>query len=152
MINFSEKKYFGNNSENGFTLVEIIVASLLLAIITVGIFSVTLSSRKVISITHRRNFATVVAQTALENLRVYLDGVQWYNTSSPIYPSPWQCHNLNDLADTFLNMSSIFGTSDFAMRYSGRWCYKIEIVSDPTCPSGTCDYRKATVEVNWAEP
>ncbi len=68
--------------QQGLTLVEIIVAALLLAIISAGMFSVTLSSRKLTSRAQRRHFATEVAQTVLENLRVYLGADHWANATA----------------------------------------------------------------------
>ena len=135
----------------GLTLVEIIVAALLLAIISAGMFSVTLSSRKLTSRAQRRHFATEVAQTVLENLRAYLGADHWDN-DTPIDPgntslfvgeggwSNW--YNIE--THTFLNIKDRFGNSEFATRYGGRWRYRVEDVD-------SYDYRKAEVEVDWDE-
>jgi len=135
----------------GLTLVEIIVAALLLAIISAGMFSVTLSSRKLTTRAQRRHFATEVAQTVLENLRIYLGADLWYNTSAPLHAnslggsntwSNW--HDIDDSNDNFLNIYDRFGTNEFATRYNGKWRYKI-------INTGGYDYRKVEVEIDWDE-
>ena len=134
----------------GLTLVEIIVAALLLAIISAGMFSVTLSSRKLTTRAQRRHFATEVAQTVLENLRIYLGADHWENTSAPLHAtslggsdtwSNWYFISTNN----FLNIQDRFGTSQFATRYNGKWHYKI------IDNIGGYDYRKVEVEVDWDE-
>ena len=137
----------GRNSQTGFTLVEIVVASLLLAIVSAGLFSVTLSSRKIITTSSQRHTATEVAQTVLENLRAYLGEGNWSDavSPSPIYPVDWQCYDFGDRTNVFVSeITDTFAGTEFHNKYGGRWCYKVENV-------GGCDYRKVTVEVNWTE-
>jgi len=128
--------------------VEIIVAALLLALISAGMFSINLSSRKLTKRSQQRHFATEVAQTVLENLRGYLGADHWEDDESPLHPdsiggwnqwSGW--YVIED--DNFLNISDRFGTSEFATRYTGRWSYKI------VAPGGNYEYRKVEVEVKW---
>lgn len=140
---------------SGFSLVEVVVASLLLAIVTAGLFSITLSSRKIIERTHTRHSAYEVAQTVFERLRVYLDYNQWYNTSSPIHPTPtvgWRWYSLTGPGSNDpLGISNFYGSSELATRYGGMWGY---IVSNGTgCGGGGggCDYRNVTVQVNWTK-
>lgn len=140
-----EKRHSRKENRAGFTLVEIIVASILLAIISAGIFSITLSSRKIIRSAHKRQLATLVAQTALEKLRAYLGMDQWNNTASPIYPTANRiCYFLNDSAN-FLNMTAIFGATELATRCGGIWCYTVDN------GTGGFEYRKAQVNVTWTE-
>ena len=142
----------------GFSLVEIVVASVLLSIIAAGIFSVTLSSKKIINRSQGRYVATNVAQTIVESLRQYQGADSWYNQSSPIFynytgtgdphcnPCAGITHYLNDISDTCLGLSSIYQGSDFAVRLNGRWRYTF------IAQIGTPDYRAVNVEVNWTEP
>lgn len=139
-------------NKKGLTLVEVIVASVLLALISAGIFSITLSSRKLINRSSKRHYANKVAEAVLENLRQYLGAEQWYNASSAINPaattsnSTWPGSNWYYLnSNNFLNMQTIFGSSEFATKYNGRWRYR---VLDPGLPY---EYRKAEVEVGWTE-
>ena len=141
----------------GLTLVEIIVAALLLAIISAGMFSVTLSSRKLTTRAQRRHFATEVAQTVLENLRAYLGADHWENTTptliDPGYvgfnqPDDWTVWYYitgNGDPNIILKIKDRFGTSEFATRYGGKWRYRIQ--NGP----GGYKYRKAEVEVDWDE-
>ena len=140
----------------GLTLVEIIVAALLLAIISAGMFSITLSSRKLTTRAQRRHFATEVAQTVLENLRVYLGADHWANATAtlidPDYAgfnqlddwTAWYYITGNDDPNIQLKIKERFENSEFAIRYGGRWRYRIKGVSN-------YDYRKAEVEVKWDE-
>ena len=140
----------------GLTLVEIIVAALLLAIISAGMFSVTLSSRKLTTRAQRRHFATEVAQTVLENLRAYLGADHWENaTPTLIDPNyvgfnppddwtEWYYITGNGDPNIRLKIKERFGTSEFATRYDGRWRYRIQ--NQPPH-----HYRKAEVEVDWDE-
>jgi prepilin-type N-terminal cleavage/methylation domain-containing protein len=134
----------------GFTLVEIIVASVLLALIAAGIFSITLSSRKLINLSQRRHFANEVAQAVMENLRQYLGADYWYNNteSAPLCATAnWKCYDFNDNTNSLTSaISSKFGSSEFASRYGAQWCYKVETEAPPY------DYRKVTAMVNWTEP
>jgi len=133
--------------KRGFTLVEIIVAVVILALISAGVFSVTLSSRKLINRSQRRHFANEVAQAVLENLRSYLGADQWDNTSLPITARDWECHYFSETGNNLVNtISSQFGSSEFATKYGAQWCYKI------TAPGEGYEYRKAEVEIRWNEP
>lgn len=131
----------------GLTLVEIIVSAVLLALIGAGMFSITLSSSKIIQRAQRRHFADEVAQTVLENFRAYLRADEWYCATSPIAANgAWSAWYDMDYANNFLNIYSTFGTTEFATKYNGKWRYRI------TDPGGGYEYRKAEVEVDWTEP
>jgi prepilin-type N-terminal cleavage/methylation domain-containing protein len=151
MINSMFRKLsFMKNSNKGFSLVEIIVASILLAIICAGIFSVSASSKKIVSVTSQRHEATEVAQAVLENLRSYLNLSIWENSSSLIWPTgSWNgWYTFSDVSNSLTTrISNVFSGSEFATKYQGRWRFKID---DPD-GAGPFEYRKATVEVNWTE-
>jgi len=148
MVIFLRRRNDKEITQKGFTLVEITVASVLLAMICAGLFSIVASSRKIISSSSQRLEATKISQAALENLRAYLDWGNWSNTSSLIYPasSSWSCYNFSNNSNSLAQrMSSAFGGTEFATKYQGSWCYKIENATAPY------EYRKATVEVRWNE-
>ncbi len=130
--------------KTGFSLVEVIVASLLLAMITGGVLSVALSSRKIVTRFHLRHSGYEVAQVAIEGFRKYLGYNYWNDTTSPIAANnTWYCHDVSDWSAP-LDMAAYFGGSAFAQRNKASWCYKIENVSYH-------DYRKITVNVTWDE-
>ncbi|MDD5292481.1 MAG: prepilin-type N-terminal cleavage/methylation domain-containing protein [Candidatus Omnitrophica bacterium] len=132
-------------NKKGFTLVEIIVAAVLLALISAGIFSVTLSSQKLINRSQRRHFANEVAQAVLENLRSYLGQDQW-EINSPIAIRDWECHSFSATGNNLINnITSQFGSSEFATKYGAQWCYRI------TAGGDNYQYRKAEVNVTWTE-
>lgn len=161
--------------EAGFSLVEIVVASVLLAIIAAGIFSVTISAKKIISSSSQRKMAMEVAATILENMRVYLGDNNWTSNSCPPTPpgpcttgSPfsykdkgwmpklWWLGRGSDTYDLHSNdyfeyqglankVADTFRGSEFDTRYNGRW--RLKIASD-----ATYDYLKVEVEVLWDEP
>ena len=143
--NFAKKK--------GFSLVEIIVASLLLALLATGIFSIAISSSRIIKRSSGRITAIEVAQTVLEDLRAYLGEGNWSNLTSPIYRRGWEWHDFDDLDNTFVEgISQKFGSSTFALSpQNGTWGYKIEDKDSPSSPI-IGDYRKVQVQVNWTEP
>ena len=139
-------------NKKGFTLVEIIVAAVLLALVSVGIFSVILSSRRLVIHSQRSHYASEVSQAVLENLRTYLGADQWYDPNSPINPDATAIFNngtwsswyyLNN--DNFLEMQTLFGNSEFANTYNGRWRYTMINAPSPY------EYRQAVVEVEWTE-
>ena len=126
----------------GFSLAEVIVASMLLAMIAGGILSVALSSRRVVTLFHQRHSGMEVAQAVVESFRKYLGYNYWNNSGYPIYPSGTQCYDLNQ-SDP-LGIAAYFGGSAFATRNNATWCYRIENVPP-------YDYRKITVNVTWDE-
>lgn len=134
-------------SREGFSLVEVIVASVLLALITAGILSVSLSSRNIIKRSHLRHDGYQVAEAVIENIRKELGQDKWIDPTNPIYPSGQHCYNLS--AGDSLGVYAAYGTTEFANRHKGKWCYQVENPSD--CPGGACDYRKITVNVTWEE-
>jgi len=142
--------FFAHNSRFGFSLVEIIVATLLLALITAGILSVSLSSRNVIQRSHSRNTAYQIAEAVAENLRNYL-GYNHWNTTSPL--SANQTYGPYSLsAGDPLNVSWYFGNTALAGRNNARYSY--EVTDGFTGCGGlgdACQYRKVVINVTWDE-
>ena len=151
MFNFR----FSNNKE-GLTLVEIVVATLLLSMITVGFTSITLSSNKLLERSKRRLFAAEVAQYILESLKAHIGEPDWNSTGSAIavttHPTPAEGDTGGyvgwiDMAnEDFLGAGcTSFAWSEFATRYGGRWQYTVANATDGY------EYRSVAVDVNWDE-
>lgn len=136
-------------NEKGFSLVEIIVASILLAIIAAGIFSVAVSANKIVSSSTQRHFATEVAQAVLDNMRLYLGDDQWTGSaSSPFSTSGWQpgsgYYTFANGQPAFIDsVADIFRGTEFDTLYNGRWRYRV------INPGSGYEYRKVEVEVAW---
>lgn len=83
--------------KNGFTLVEIMVSLIILALLASGLFSVLLSSRYLVARTKRRLVATEVARLEIENKRSrYQRADCWYNASCmPVTSSWFSCNSSN---------------------------------------------------------
>jgi prepilin-type N-terminal cleavage/methylation domain-containing protein len=73
----------------GFTLVEIMVAMVVLSMLAAGLFSVMVSARHFIARSKRRLIATELARGEMERLRDYIDGLTWNNGSGvdPLAPN-----------------------------------------------------------------
>jgi len=145
-------------SQQGFSLVEIIVASLLLAIVSAGLFSVTLSSKKITTVSSQRHTATDVGETILDSFRSYLGDDNWTNNPgiSP-FTAPdnvWQgYYGFSDGQGGIIDMvADVFRGTEFDKRYNGHWRYRVII--DTTCDwnaGNLCEYRKVETEVVWNE-
>lgn len=139
------------SSKRGFSLVEVIVASILLALVIAGIFSVVLSAQKLIRRSQTRYSATLIGDTALENLRAYLGSVGWYNSTAPLNPdNAWHDFMLASQDDP-LGIHDLFGETEFAKRYGASWGYKIMNGTNCNGTGPTCEYRIGDVRVNWDE-
>lgn len=150
--------------QKGFSLIEVVVASVLLALISAGIFSITLSSRRLIGRSHIRYYAAEVGQTVFEKLRSYLGADCWDNVSSPIYatgawgpgagPNDWYYLTGTGIHDPDpLGVSLLFNSTEFATRYHGRWRYKGSSATGcGSLPTDPCDYREFKVEIRWDDP
>lgn len=138
-------------NQKGFSLVEIIVASILLAVVSAGIFSISISAKKIVSSSTQRLYATDVAQAVLDNMRAYLGADQWTGAAgSPFATSGWQpgsgYYTFANGQPAFIDsVADIFRGTDFDTLYNGRWRYRV------INPGGGYDYRKVEVEVVWDE-
>ena len=144
-------------SEKGFTLVEIVVSSILLAIVAAGVFSITLSSKKIITVSSQRHVATKVAESALDNLRAFLGDDKWTGSGTSPFSAAdntWQptgSPNYYTFADGQAayggyvdKVADVFRGTEFDTIYNGRWRFRV-------IAPGTYDYRKVEVEVLWDE-
>jgi prepilin-type N-terminal cleavage/methylation domain-containing protein len=111
----------------GFTLVEIIVAMVVLALLSTGLFSVFVSSRYIVRRSRSRLVALEVAKNVIENKRQYIRANTWYlgNASDPLNPTgAWSAPDTTTYPP-----------------------YSVRFKIDPG-PSNT-DYRKISVQVQW---
>lgn len=80
-------------SAKGFTLVETLVATLLIAIVVTSVFSLALTSKGASVKTGRREQALFYSRKAMEKLKAYVTGDQDFAAAGPNYaqnPSkPW---------------------------------------------------------------
>ena len=78
-----------DKKENGFTLLEIMVAMIVLAILAAGFFNTMVSSRYLVARSRKRFIGDEVARQEIENKRQYIRADLWppYNTS-PAYLNP----------------------------------------------------------------
>jgi len=144
-------------NKKGFSLTEIIVASVLLSTVTSMFLAIILSTNRILERSNRRVFAAELAQYVLENLRANISDSDWNNSDSPIYPGTHptakecqKCINnwvdLDTDGNEFLDAGrNYFGWSDFAYAYNGRWQYNV--IGYPGC----VECRQVEVRVAWDE-
>lgn len=113
--------------KQGFTLIEIIVSMIILALLASGFFSIMVSSRYLVMRSRMRLLATELASQQIERLKQYVRDDTWAVAGNPLDPTGiW---------------NAIAG---MPAPYTGD--YKVE-----SGPPNT-DYRKVTVRVRWNEP
>lgn len=106
----------------GFTLVEVIVALVIMLITATGVFSsFIVVKRYVVRATHRI-LALNFARQELEEFRPQ---------ASSLTPTTWTSYE---------NLPG-----EFYSKFNAQRCYKVEIVTDR-------DYHKVTVKIRWDEP
>jgi prepilin-type N-terminal cleavage/methylation domain-containing protein len=71
----------------GFTLVEIMVSLMILALLASGVFSVMVSMRHLVAHSKKRMGAIEVARRVIEDHRKYIRADTWDNITSPLNPS-----------------------------------------------------------------
>ncbi|MFA5039538.1 MAG: type II secretion system protein [Candidatus Omnitrophota bacterium] len=111
----------------GFTMMEILVSMMILALLAAGFFSVAVSGRNLTWRSRMRFLASEIARHRLEELRFHVRADTWSNTSNPLYPtgtwSTWVAAPENSLFQT--------------RRFVGTM--------------GTFQCRNVTVQVRWNE-
>lgn len=125
----SDKKISSSRKKKGFTLIEILVASVVLALLATGLFSVMVSGRYMVARSKLRVGAFEIAKITIEGLRMYIRGDSWNNTSSPLYPT------------------GVWSPQDTGSYPPFRFRFKVENASAVGLP--TADFRVVTVEVRW---
>ena len=127
------------NSENGFTLVEVLVALFIIALVILGGGMFFFYGRVTIVREAHRRAAVLVASQRLEELK----GADWdsiadlsYQTYYITYGSDWT-KSQTEAKDTGVPVDNL---SDGEMITKAQWK-----------PDGSYDYLKVTVTVNWQE-
>ena len=113
-------------NRKGFSLVEVVVASVILALLASGVFSVMISARYLVGRTRDRARAVELARQQIEQMRQLISADQWNLTTSPIYPGSWS------------GWSPAPGASNYEYRY------KVSTVVGAEC-------RQVTIQVRWNE-
>jgi prepilin-type N-terminal cleavage/methylation domain-containing protein len=116
---------------NGFTLLEIMVAMIIFAILAAGFFNTMASSRYLVSRSKRRLIGMEIAQQAIETNRRLVNASRWYNTSDPLYPT-----------GGWTGWAAVASNPNYYVRF------KVENV---TAAGWTPECRKITVQVEWNE-
>jgi prepilin-type N-terminal cleavage/methylation domain-containing protein len=116
------------NSSQGFTLVEIMVAMIILSLLASGIFSVFVSAGYLTMRSKRRFVAAQIARLEIENKRQFIRADLWYlnNATNPLRPN----------------------SSWFACNSTNYSPYSVDCRVDNATGS---DYRKLSVRVRWNE-
>ncbi|MFH0877901.1 MAG: prepilin-type N-terminal cleavage/methylation domain-containing protein [Candidatus Omnitrophota bacterium] len=112
----------------GFTLTEIVVSAVVLALMASGVFSAMLSGKYLISRSKNRARALEITKYHMEDLRQHIRADRWNETSPyPLNPSGswsgWATHS-----------GTIFS-----------WRYRVSPVANSDC-------RQVDVQTRWSEP
>lgn len=141
--------------DKGFTLVEVVVSVVIVALTAAGIFASFIAAQNYVSRSKGRVSTSNAVRQQIENLKVGVDAEAWYQVPSP----PPNCDpDLNGLSLTdalttcgpdagwtaWKRVNGTFGDPPL----NGKRRYKVTLV-DPLAPGGA---RKAEVQVNWTEP
>ncbi|MBI5872789.1 MAG: type II secretion system protein [Candidatus Omnitrophica bacterium] len=115
--------------KKGFTLVEVMVSLVILALLAAGLFSVFVSARYMVVRSKRRLGAMEVARAEIEKNRQHIRADRWDNASYPLFPADgtWRA-----CAST---------------TYPG-YTVDCRVVQGPAVDS----YRTVTVRVRWSDP
>ncbi len=112
-------------NKSGFTLVEIMVSMIVLALLSSGFFSILVSARYLTNRSQWRMRAIEIAREEIENKRGLIRADTWYTPGSVLWAS-------GNWSGSYLSPSD----PHFLVRY------KVESVPG-------CDCRKMTVQVQW---
>ena len=110
--------------KNGFTLLEIMVSSVILALLAAGIFSVLVSSRYLVTRSKTRVVAVEIARAEIERMKSLVDVDTFYTSGLFNDTGTWRAWD----STTY---------PPYSVRYR---------VDNGT---GTATYRKVTVQVAW---
>lgn len=122
--------------KKGFTLVEVIVALVIVLLTAAGIFASFITAKRYVLRSNHRIVALNFARQKTEDLRRLLGQNRW-NQDLPagLNPADWSSYE------------SLPG--EFGARWLAKRRYKIEPVEDP--PGVPREYRRVTVEISWNE-
>ncbi len=125
--------------KKGFTLVEIMVAMIILATVVAGVMASFVASQRFITRSTRRLQAANYSREVFELLRDGVDGAKWndFAGTDRLDIKGWT----DCTADLGVNLSSLAA-------FGGQCQYKVET------PLGQLidGYRQVTVRIRWTEP
>lgn len=121
MTTIKQKRQFG------FTLVEVMVSLVLLALLASGVFSVLASGRYLVARTKGRFIAHEIARAEIERMRGFIDASTWDSSGGP------------------LMANGSWSDWDATTHAPYRWRFRVDSVP------GGAEYRKVTVQVGWNE-
>lgn len=118
---------------NAFTLLEIIIAMLILSIVTAGTYGLFVTNYKFLIEAKHRLQAVNFANTVLEKLRMYVSENPDLPVNAGVALEPGE-HSPNDIG--LDSIPSIDGIED------KEWTYSVSDVTDTDC-------KKVIVKVSW---
>jgi len=122
----------------GFTLIEILIAFIIMAVATTGLFASFVAAKKYVSRSRHRLAAVNAARMILEDLRAYVDQSRWTDSSNLLTcPGGGSC-----LGNYNLPADYPVGTP---------WNWSANYTSIPVNVS-TAQMRRVTVNIHWDEP
>ncbi|GEM_PF-5254835 len=145
------------NRQAGMTLLEVIIASILLAWLSLGMFSLYSSTQQIMQKTNRIQYALFLTRERVEQLTGFgFAGYANYpnsDTGAVFNPNTFYTPAAPfEITESAANIIAAMGSdaNDFIRRYLIRRETIIWNFDDWT-PDGTVDYRKIEVKVIWSE-
>lgn len=147
-----------SNRQAGMTLLEVIIASILLAWLSLGMFSLYSSTQKIMQRTNRVQYALFLTRERVEQLTGFgFAGYASYPNSDTggafnpnFFYTPAAPFKITEQGSQIaVDMGS--SANDFINRYLVRRETILWNLDDWN-PDGTVDYRKIEVKVIWNEP
>lgn len=124
-----------SKNSRGFSLLEIVIAMLILGLVTAGLFGLFTTSYGFISKAGRRLQAVNYGREVLETLKIYVSA----NSATPV--NAGSAFTNSNFSAIGLNASNTFGGISFSRSYN--------VTNDPLNATGL---RQVRVTVNWNEP
>lgn len=111
--------------QKGFTMMEILVASIILSLLAAGIFSVAVSGRNLIRRSRMRFIGSEIARHRLEEMRAEVRGDTWNTAANNLTVTGgwtgWTTAPENPLFETRRSVSNIAGSDCRNVTIQVRW-------------------------------
>ena len=135
-------------ARRGYTLVETMIAMLLISVVVTSVFSLVLTARMTAKKSNRKGQAVLYVRRAMEALRAYV-------TSDTTMAGPTANWHIN--GDTSAGWALNIGSHDISSWLPAEFCaadpancHLTYIVSALPCGASTC--RQVAFTVTWKEP
>ncbi|MCQ9208804.1 MAG: prepilin-type N-terminal cleavage/methylation domain-containing protein [Omnitrophica bacterium] len=122
-------------NKHGLTLMEVIIAALVLSIAVGGVLYIFSTEKGTIAWTGRRVQAMDFGRQTIESLKNEVDATTWEQAGEPLTLQG---------ETTWESLSGDFGT-----KFSGQRRYRVDSVPGIDPNTG---YRSVTITVDWSEP